>query len=122
VIESKMIDRNLAYEITNGNEELFKEMMELFIQISPDQLKEIKQAFRTEDNEALGAAAHDIKSSASSLGAMVLYESVFKLEQSAKLNLEMAQISPMIKDVEEKIRQTIAFYRDGHFSFDPESL
>jgi len=113
-----MIDQNLAFEITNGSEELFKQMMDLFIQFSPDQLKKLEKALYEGDIDALVAGAHDIKSSASSLGALVLYESALKLEQAAKLSLELEQISPMIIDVEDKIMRTIAYYRDGHLSFE----
>ncbi|MBB6478608.1 Hpt domain-containing protein [Spirochaeta isovalerica] len=117
-----MIDRQLIFEITDGNQDLFDQMMELFVQISPDQLKLIRCTWEAADYHALRAAAHDVKSSASSIGGTILYESALQLEQSAKMKLDLTQILPMIIDVEDKVEKTISFYRDGKVTFDPDDL
>ncbi|MBN2656623.1 MAG: Hpt domain-containing protein [Spirochaetales bacterium] len=115
--EETLIDQQLVYNITDGSRELFDQMMELFEEISPEQITRIFDSYGSGDYQSLRAAAHDVKSSASSIGAVILYESALKLEQSAKMKLELKEILPMIKDVEEKVKETISYYRDGKISF-----
>lgn len=107
---NEMISISEAMEITGGSEELFRELMQVFIDVSPAQISRIQEAAEIEDLEELREAAHDLKSSASSLAAHPLYESTLQLEQSAKMKLELDELLPMIKEVEKRVSLTIAFY------------
>ena len=57
------------------------------------------------------AAAHDIKSSASSFAGEILYNSALVLEENVKNNLDLNSISFMIKDIDENIQSTISLYK-----------
>lgn len=108
---NEMINLSEALEITGGSEELLNELMKVFIDIAPGQMDRIHKAAESGDFSELREAAHDVKSSASSLAAHPLYDSALTLEQGAKKKLEMADIIPMIKDVEDKIDLTVSFCR-----------
>lgn len=105
-----LIDINEVYEITGGNEDLFRQMVDLFVELSPAQLKKIKSSFSHGDFPGLREAAHDVKSSASSLGAKPLYNAALELEMGAKKNLAPETLEPLIDRVEKVIEQTIDFF------------
>lgn len=109
--ERKYINSAVAYKITEGNKELFCQLMDLFIEIEKEQVEKVHSAFDESNYEELSSAAHDIKSSASSLGAEVLFESALNLEQSSKKNLDLETLSTMIREVEKNIKLTIDEYR-----------
>lgn len=110
-----MINFKKASEICGGNKELFVQMMELFVSISPGQLKRVRRAYENGDYDELTAAAHDLKSSSSSFGGEILYDSAFKVEQSSKKNLDLDLISFMIKEVEQNIYDTIRKYNENNW-------
>jgi HPt (histidine-containing phosphotransfer) domain-containing protein len=111
----KMINFNKAYHITGGSSELFCQMMDLFIELAPKQLQRVEDAFDCRDYNELTAAAHNVKSSASSFGAEILLDSALKLEQSSKKNLDLDAISFMIKEVEKNINETISCYNNQNW-------
>jgi len=89
--------------------------MDLFIELAPQQLQRVKNAFFRGDNCELTAAAHNVKSSASSFGAEILLDSALKLEQSSEKNLDLETISFMIKEVEKNIEETISCYENQNW-------
>jgi len=109
------INFRTAYNITGGSTELFCQMMDLFIELAPQQLQRVKNAFFRGDNCELTAAAHNVKSSASSFGAEILLDSALKLEQSSEKNLDLETISFMIKEVEKNIEETISCYENQNW-------
>lgn len=111
----QMINFEKAYHITGGSTELFGQMMDLFIELAPQQLQRVKNAFFCGDYIELMAAAHNVKSSASSFGAEILLESALKLEQSSKNSLDLDSISFMIKEVEKNIYNTITCYNQQNW-------
>lgn len=113
----KIINFQKAYDITGGSAELFCQMMDLFIELAPQQLQRVINALHSRDYSELTAAAHNVKSSASSFGAEVLLESALKLEQSSQKNLDLDTISSIIKDVEINISKTISCYKDEDWQF-----
>ena len=109
---AKTINFQKAYHITGGSNELFCQMMDLFIELAPQQLQRVVNALHSRDYSELTAAAHNVKSSASSFGAEILLDSALKLEESSQKNLDLETISSIIKDVEINIDKTITCYRD----------
>ena len=118
----KILNSKKASEITGGSKDLFCQMLELFIEIAPGQFKRVKKSFVDEDFVELKAAAHDIKSSASSFGADLLYETASDLEQSAKKKLDLQSISHIIKEIDNNISLTIKMYKDLTWESDFEEV
>ena len=110
-----MINFKKASEICGGNKELFIQMMDLFVSISPGQFKRVHRAYDNGDYDELTAAAHDLKSSSSSFGGEILFDSALKLEQSSKKNLDLDTISFMIKEVEQNICDTIRIFNEENW-------
>ncbi len=67
-------------------------------------------AYHNGDMKELSASAHDVKSSASSFGGDILYDSAFKLEQKAKESLDLGEISLNLEEVDKGIESTIKEY------------
>jgi HPt (histidine-containing phosphotransfer) domain-containing protein len=107
---SKVLNMASAFEITDGSRELFCQIMDLFIEMAPEQLKRIKIAYNNKDMKELSASAHDVKSSASSFGGDILFHSALNLEQQAKKGLDLGEISLIIEDVETGIQSVIEAY------------
>jgi len=107
----QIINVDAASEITGGDKELFCMLLDLFIEIAPAQFNRIKKAYADNNTGELIAAAHDIKSSASSFAGEILYNSALVLEENVKNNLDLNSISFMIKDIDENIQSTISLYK-----------
>jgi CheY-like chemotaxis protein len=68
----------------DGNDELMGELIQLFIDDAPKQMREIRDAQSKSDAARLENAAHSLKGSASTLGAVALTSSARKLEFLAR--------------------------------------
>jgi len=84
------------------DEEFVKELIETFLEDSPNLIAEMRGALDTHEHEAFRRAAHTLKSNAASFGA-------FKLSKSAK-ELEMIGKSGDLKSVGDKIDDFEATY------------
>jgi len=107
----QVINIEALLQITGGDKELFCMLMDLFIEIAPEQLNKIEKAFADKNAVELIAAAHDLKSSASSFAGEILYNLALAVEQNAKNKLDLNLISFMIKDIDKSIQSTISFYK-----------
>ncbi|MFQ5414019.1 MAG: Hpt domain-containing protein [Phycisphaerae bacterium] len=65
----------------------FADIVEEFVNGLDDRLKNMEQAVRASDFEALRSAAHQLKGSGGGYGYPVLTEHAARLEQQAKANL-----------------------------------
>ncbi len=99
--DSKVLNSKKAAEITGGDRELFCQLLEIFHDTAPLQLKRIKLALLNNDMKELIASAHDIKSSAMSIGADLLHEKALELEIIAKNRADTKAII-LIDDIEEQ--------------------
>lgn len=82
--EQPPMDHDFLKEITGGDEEFTRELLQEFLNTIPPLLDEVEQSLNAGDNEALARAAHTIKGSARAVGARAFAEIAFALEQAAK--------------------------------------
>jgi two-component system, sensor histidine kinase and response regulator len=64
-----IIDRELALDRLGGDEELWTEIGQLFLQECPNMLRQLQTAVATGDAHALMETAHSMKGSLGTLGA-----------------------------------------------------
>ena len=67
--EPEIIDRNEALNICDGDEELFLEISEIFIDDSPNRIEKLTRGIEEKNWKAVGEAAHLMKGSALNLAA-----------------------------------------------------
>jgi two-component system, sensor histidine kinase and response regulator len=78
---SEVLDRTVALARVGGDEELLKEIAELFLEEYPRALSEIHQALDAGDSKALERSAHGLKGAVANFGARAVVDAAFELEQ-----------------------------------------
>jgi len=84
IAELPPIDHAFLNEMTGGDEEFTTELLQEFLRTIPPLLTQLEQALNAGDSEVLARAAHTIKGSARSVGALALAEIAFAVEQAGK--------------------------------------
>lgn len=79
-----IFDLFVALDNLEGDQEMLKELVELFITDCPNLLGAIQVALAAGDCEELGNAAHSLKGSVSSFGAHKAYAAALRLESLAR--------------------------------------
>jgi PAS domain S-box-containing protein len=85
-IPSRHYDKKAILDRIDGDMELFRQLIALFIQEVPNQIKQIKLAIKANDPERITLFAHTIKGSAYNIRAMELKQISFDIEQAGKSN------------------------------------
>ena len=83
-----MSEFDLSYlnEISGGDEEFIKEMIETFLEETPKDLEDIKTHLASENWSELGKTAHKMKSSIKMFGYGSVKDQAFYIEQCGKKN------------------------------------
>ena len=79
-----VFDRDHALEITDGDVEFLKELIEIFNSEYPQRLAKISQATENKDFKAINETAHSLKGSSANLGLTRVYELSFEIEKMGK--------------------------------------
>ena len=108
--EQEIFSYEEALERVGGDEDLLKELLDLFLQESPTYLSHIRQALQQSDPEALAQAAHTLKGAAGNLGAKIIFETASRLEQNGhNENLTTAEDTTLVLEKEiEKFRDFLS--------------
>ena len=74
-----------------GDEDLSRELLEMFLEEFPHKLEEIKKALKEEEAPMVARVAHTIKGSSANIGANTIREAALEMEIASKdLNLNLA--------------------------------
>jgi two-component system, sensor histidine kinase and response regulator len=92
----------VALERLGGDEELLREVAQLFLEEYPTLMTQIRAAVSAGDPEALQRAAHSLKGSVSNFGADAAYHAAFALELMGR-NREMGQAQSGLTALEEAL-------------------
>lgn len=103
-----VFDMDYAREITDGDMEFLKELIEIFKGDFPQRLAEISMAIKKKDFKALDETAHALKGSSGNLGLTRMHELFCKLEKVGKAeNIEAADET--LKKLKEEIERFNSF-------------
>ncbi|GAB4271168.1 MAG: hypothetical protein Kow0092_25800 [Deferrisomatales bacterium] len=80
--DTPALDRDDALRRLGGDEDLFCELLAVFLEDLPASLSELQAARQAKDGERLAATAHRIKGAALNLGAKALAAAAEALETS----------------------------------------
>ncbi|MCS7310652.1 MAG: Hpt domain-containing protein [Armatimonadota bacterium] len=78
------VDREFLSEMTGGDLEFERELLQEFLNTVPELVERIHAAIASGDSAALANAAHTLKGSARAVGARRLAEAALALEMTAK--------------------------------------
>lgn len=91
VVES-VINREQLLERVDGDFELLEELLNVFVEEFPSQLKEVEEAILTNDSEKLRKSAHRLKGALGNLAAEEAYGTAIAMETYAiNRNMTAAQ-------------------------------
>lgn len=108
------LDLKRLQTISRGKVEFQQKLLKMYIENAQNDLKAIKEAFKSEDYETLVASSHRLKGSSGNVGMRHLPNFAAQLEQKARQNtLEGCQ--ELINSMEDSLQEAIAFI-DSHFS------
>jgi two-component system, sensor histidine kinase and response regulator len=104
-LESSLVwNRSAALERIAGDEDLLRELCQIFLEESPKLLNKLSKALSEGDAEALTKAAHSLKGEASYLGAEATSQAAKRLEQIGREK----QLSRAIEEFETLERELAA--------------
>lgn len=86
------VDRDRLREVTSGDLELQKELIELYLESGAGLIRSIGSAVISGDMDALRRGAHTLKGSSANLGAVGIFDCARRLERDGrKGNLRAAE-------------------------------
>ena len=98
-----IFDYDRALTTADGDTELVTELVELFMEKCPEMLADLERAVESDDSEALVLAAHTLKGSAASVGALAIAETAEFLEKSGNAR-DMAPTQNSYNLIEAEVR------------------
>jgi two-component system sensor histidine kinase/response regulator len=98
-------------EITDGDAEFTRELIETFITSSQEQFAEMHDARRAEDRGALARAAHKMKGACANIHALGMRELAYKLEAEAA-SLSDEHIGQLLWQLEQEFERLQTFVND----------
>lgn len=110
-MEKEILNTTAALEMLSGETELYKMLIDAFINESPSSLDNIEVLIQQKKYEEARACSHKIKGSASQIGAEQLTFALQYLEDTLKGNLT-ADAEALIKNAGYVYKQTIAYITD----------
>ena len=81
-----IVDKEGGLRRLGGDQEIYNELMELFIDQTTEQVEQLKEAVKNRTAESVQKIAHSIKGAAANLGVMVVQKTAFELEQIGSNN------------------------------------
>lgn len=101
-------DRNVLLERVDGDEELYQEIIDLFLEDAPNQLKLIEKAVKENDFSTIQRQAHTLKGEAGNIGANMLFQISRDMEEAVKNGdaEKVPQLLYLMKAEFEKFKQT----------------
>jgi CheY-like chemotaxis protein len=100
--ENPSMKINLAYlkQVAGDNQEFIIQMIEMFLQRTPEALHEMEEKFLTQSWEDLRNIAHRIKPTYTYVGLSDIHQVLSKIEKCCQTKTNLETISEMIEQVE----------------------
>ena len=111
---------NLSYleEITGGDIDMMKEMLDLFITDIPVHLANIEKYFNDGDFKKMGTEAHQVKPTMQYIGELDMYELVKEIELTVKQEKNTDPLPNLINDLLKKQNACINELREKRAELD----
>ncbi len=93
------LDLNVALSRVDGDEEILREIAQIFVDSYLDQLAEVRKAIEANDAVALHGAAHSLKGSVGNFGAEAAFQIVRRLEMMGR-NADLTGAAQALAELE----------------------
>lgn len=107
-------DFHTALEHVGDDAIILRETLEVFIAMAPTYLQKITDAAAREDSIALVEAAHTLKGSALTLGAMALGETARTIEREVENGKNTQDVTPSLKKLPNLLQRFLTASREPH--------
>jgi CheY-like chemotaxis protein len=108
--ERPEVDMNALRELTGGDTEFERELVETFISSGDQCLADIASALHARDFDTIGKRAHALKGSSANIRAQALAAAASTLENAARRN-SVDQIDRLVRELREKLQAVNAELR-----------
>ncbi len=105
--ENALFDLNKLVLISKGDEEFVKKMVSLFINLIPDVLTQMDQAYNNKDWKKMASLAHRIKPSIQSLSIITLEKDIAALENAATSTYSKVEVFDHLKHMEKVLGEIV---------------
>jgi HPt (histidine-containing phosphotransfer) domain-containing protein len=104
------VDMDALRELTGGDTEFERELMETFVSSGDQCLAEILAALRTSDLATIGKRAHALKGASANIHATGLAAAASSLESAARAN-SVAEIDGLVRELSARLQAVNAELR-----------
>ncbi len=103
----KKFDPSILLGRIDGDQEIFQEIMEVFVEDVPNQIDTLKRALAEKDIGLLEKQAHTLKGASGNVGAMAIQDLAQKMEHIGKKGdlSEMDRLDISIQTIEQEFEQ-----------------
>jgi len=108
-----VIDLEYIRTFSAGDHEFVKEMVELYIEKIPQEIKALETAVEEKNWHGAYRATHDLKSSTSFIGMKYLLEDVLELEQCTKFEQDLEEVPELMETVVTECKKAIEELRNA---------
>jgi two-component system sensor histidine kinase/response regulator len=98
----QVFDKTKAIENLGGDMDLLKEIIEIFLDDFPNQMKQIREGILAGDAEAVEHAAHSLKGSVANFAAKRAYDAAYRLEVLGREG-NLGEANEALGDLEKEI-------------------
>jgi CheY-like chemotaxis protein/HPt (histidine-containing phosphotransfer) domain-containing protein len=113
--EEPPADLSSLLETVGGDAELVSELVALFVEDAPGQIKDIRGAILRGDSRTLNEAAHKLKGSVANFGAEKAKDLAFTLEKMGR-EAELSAAAGTFDSLDVEIRRLLAFLSEAPWS------
>jgi two-component system, sensor histidine kinase and response regulator len=99
---SKVFDLEGVMARLDGDHQLYREVVQLFLDGFPKNMALLREARAAKDGPAFGRTAHAIKGALGNIGAMRGWSKAFELEQAGKNNTFL-EAPTLIEELEQEV-------------------
>lgn len=101
---TQYINLNYLQDISGGDEEFVRDLLETFVSNSPQDIKAITDALAIQQWDTVWKMGHKLKSSSKFMGAEYMAEAAAQIETYCKKNdnIELSHVQLLIQDLEQQ--------------------
>ncbi|MBW1797784.1 MAG: Hpt domain-containing protein [Deltaproteobacteria bacterium] len=100
----QVFDMTKALENVGGDMDLLKEIIEIFLEDYPNQMKQIREGISSGDAVVLEHAAHSLKGSVANFAAKRAYDAAYRLEVLGREG-DLGEANEALGDLDREIRE-----------------
>lgn len=105
---SKIIDLSYLNEISGGDSNFIREMLELYVNTTATEAALFNDLLNRQDYEGIGHLAHKMKAPIQMLGANELFNLIRNLEHYGKEGSHIEQMPAIIEEIKKQVSLSIS--------------